>query len=345
MSEEALLQVLAWERALLASESVAEWLEACAAPPGGGDCRVALLLADPTFELRHLVSGQQAADAAAAPFAFVDGLAGLAPQFVALHGPWRGSFQAADHALLFPGVQGLRHLLMLPLRRGGNLAGVYCLAGAAAPPALAAADPLLLDHVATVLGACHERVFDHARLLRGGLVDALTGWHSSRYLQARLREEIARCQRHGVSAACLVVDVDRLRAINDAFGQRAGDRVLRELAQRIESQVRSSDAAARVGSDEFAVLLPDADLVGARPLAERILAAVRGPAVDLGGGHMRRITVSIGIAAVAPRPDEDRKTVSDQLLADAMAAMHGVKRRGGDGSGSAPAALTTAAVT
>jgi diguanylate cyclase (GGDEF)-like protein len=332
MTDESTRQVLAWERTLLASESVAEWLEACAAPPGDrtGDSRVSLLLADPTFELRHLVSGQQATEGASSPVAFVDGLAGLAPQLAALHEPWRGDFRAADHALLFPGIHGLRHLLMLPLRRGGNLVGVYCLAGALEPPALAAADPVLLDHVGTVLGACHERVFDHARLLRGGLVDALTGWHSSRYLKARLREEIARCQRNSVGAACLVVDVDRLRAVNDEFGQRAGDRVLRELAQRVESQVRSSDAAARVGSDEFAVLLPDCDVVRARPLAERILASVRAAAVDLGAGRTRRMTVSIGIAAVAPGPAEDRKTAADQLLAEAMAAMHRVKRRGGD---------------
>lgn len=334
MTDESTLELLAWERTLLASQSAAEWFAAVAAPPGSdrGDCRVALLLADPTFELRHLVHGQRTPGGATGPVAFVDSLVGVAPQLAALHGPWRGAFRAADHALLFPGVDALRHVLMLPLRRGENLFGVYCIAGAPAPPDLAAADPVLLEHVATVLGACHERVFDHARLLRGGVVDALTGWHSRRYLHARLREQIARCQRSGAGAACLVVDVDRLHAVNDEFGQPAGDRALREIAQRVESQVRASDAAARVGSDEFAVLLPDSDLSQARPLAVRILAAVRGSPIELGPGVARVMTVSIGIAAVKPDPAEDRKTAADQLLADAMAAMHRVKRRGGDGS-------------
>lgn len=333
MIDESTRQLLEWQRALLASASVEEWLDACASPPGAraNDSHVSLLLADPTFELRHLVSGQQSAQDGASPIAFVDSLEHLAPQIPVLRGPWQGDYCAADHALLFPGVRGLRHLLMLPLERGGHLAGVYCLASARESPALAEVDPRLLDHVASVLGACHERVFDHARLLRGGFVDALTGWHSSRYLKARLREEIARCQRRGVGAACLVVDVDGLRAVNDEFGQRAGDRVLRELAQRIESQVRASDAAARVGSDEFAVLLPDSSVGQAWPLADRILAAVRGSPVDLGRGLKRRITVSIGIAAVAPQPADDKKTVSDQLLAEAMAAMHRIKGRGGDG--------------
>jgi GGDEF domain-containing protein len=77
--------------------------------------------------------------------------------------------------------------------------------------------------------------------------------------------------------------------------------------------------------------MPDTEAPQGAPLAERILAAVRGAPVDLGGGLLRTISVSIGIAAVRPAADDDRKTSSDQLLADAMAALHRVKRRGGDG--------------
>jgi diguanylate cyclase (GGDEF)-like protein len=163
------------------------------------------------------------------------------------------------------------------------------------------------------------------------MVDELTGWHSQRYLHSRLREEIARSQRSKGSTACLIVDVDRLHSVNDDLGQPAGERALREVAQRIESQVRSSDTACHYGSDEFAVLMPDTEATQGTPLAERILAAVRSAPVNVGGGLLRPISVSIGIAAVRPAPDDDRKTTSDQLVADAMAALHRVKRRGGDG--------------
>jgi len=220
---------------------------------------------------------------------------------------------------------------MLPLNRNDQLIGVYSVATRAERPALADAGAPLLAHVGTVLAASLERLFDRARLLRGGVVDALTGWHTYRYLQSRLREEIARSQRSGGSTTCLIVDVDRLHSVNDDLGQPAGDRALLEIAQRIESQVRSSDTACRFGSDEFAVLMPDTEAPQGVPLAERILAAVRGAPIDLGGGLMRTINVSIGIAAVRPASADDRKTASDQILADAMAAVHRVKQRGGNG--------------
>ncbi len=150
-----------------------------------------------------------------------------------------------------------------------------------------------------------------------------------RYLQARLREELARAQRARGSVACLVADVDRLQSLNDELGHAAGDRALQEVAARIESQVRSSDAAARLGSDAFGVVLPSTDAAGAVPLAGRILAAVRGGAVETVGGP-RELTVSIGIAESRPEPGLDRKMLSDQLIADAIAALHRAKQAGGD---------------
>jgi two-component system, cell cycle response regulator len=188
----------------------------------------------------------------------------------------------------------------------------------------------LLDHAADVICASLERHLDRARVLRGGIVDPLTGWNSPRYLQARLREEIARAQRAQGSVACLVVDVDRLQSLNDELGHGAGDRVLQELAERIESQVRASDTAGRLGSDAFAVVLPATDAIQAAPLAQRILAAVRGAPVDTGTGQLRELRVSIGVAACRPQSAQDRKNVADQLVADAVAALHRAKRAGGD---------------
>lgn len=335
---ELLRPVLQWESALLSADSFAAWLEAAAAPPGAppGEAAVSLILADPTDELRHLAAGEGSSPESAVPVTFVDSLEGRAPQLGALHNPWSGAYSAADHGLLFPASVGLTHLLMLPLRRGGRLVGTCSVGGRGALPQLALADADLLGHVATVLSASVDRVIDRARLLRGGFADPLTGWNSARYLLARLREEVARCQRYGGSVSCLVVDVDRLQQVNDRHGQPAGDLVLREISARIESQVRASDAAARIGSDEFCVLLPSTDGPQAVPLAERILAAVaRGP-VGLGGGIERAITVSMGIATLAPAGSADRKALADQLVANALAALHRAKERGGGGYEVAP---------
>lgn len=324
--EEPLDRLLNWEREVLRAESLDAWLERVATTPDG--TRARLLVADATHEIRPLVLGDR--DQAPAPAVeMVPSLAGLAPQLLSMQGAWRGEYRAADHALLFPGESELRHVVILPLQRAGHLVGLYVAAAADAVP-FEGADTPLLDHAADVIIASFDRQLDRARVLRGGLVDPLTGWHSPRYLQARLREELARAQRVSHDVCCLVADVDRLQALNDRLGFRAGDRALREVAARIESEVRSSDAAARFGSGSFLVLMPATAAEQAAPLADRILAAVRSGPVDTGCGESCELRVSIGIAACRPAPGRDRKALSDQLIADAVAAMYRAKQAGGD---------------
>jgi len=319
--------LLAWERGLLQAESLDQWLERVVTTPDGASA--ALLLADATHEMRPLVLGNRDTPGAMPGVNFVPSLAGLAPQLLAMRTAWRGEYHLADHALLFPSAAGLRFVAILPLCRVGQVIGLYMAATAEAAP-FAGLDAALLDHAADVIVAGLDRHLDRARVLRGGLVDPLTGWNSPRYLQARLREELARAQRERSSVTCLVADVDRLQALNDELGYGAGDRALQELAARIESQVRASDAAARAGSDSFVVILPATEAVLAAPLAERILAAVRSGPVEMGGGERRDLRLSIGIAGCRPQPGQDRKILADQLIADAIAALHRAKQAGGD---------------
>src|SRR5690606_12847583 len=112
-------------------------------------------------------------------------------------------------------------------------------------------------------------VVNRARLLRSGFTDVLTGWHNRRYLQVRLAEELARARRDESTLVCLMLDLDHFKQINDTWGHGAGDEVLREVAQRVESQVRDSDVAARYGGEEFVILLPHTDVAAGRLLAER----------------------------------------------------------------------------
>jgi diguanylate cyclase (GGDEF)-like protein len=325
---EPLQRLLAWERTLLQAESLGAWLEVAAAPPGSGF--VHLVLADATHELQPLLRGTCEAAGDPLPVTFVPSLSSLAPHLPALRSAWRGHYHAADHALLLPGRAALRHVVILPLSRADHVVGLFNAASAAEPPPFDALDGAVLDHAADVLAASLDRQIERARGLRGGLVDALTGWNSPRYLQARLGEEIARAQREHGCLSCLVADVDRLQAVNDDLGYAAGDRVLQEVAARIESQVRASDAAARIGSDAFAVVLPNTDAPLAVPLARRILAAMRAGPVEAADGVPRDLRVSIGIAACRPQPGQDRKAVADQLVADSIAALHRAKRGGGD---------------
>jgi diguanylate cyclase (GGDEF)-like protein len=322
-------RLLSWERGLLQSDSLDLWLERAGTTPDGAEAR--LLLADPTHELQPLVQGcREANEGAGLAVHFAQSLAGVAPQVLAMRGAWRGEYHAADHALLFPERAGLRNVVLLPLQRSGQVVGLYTAATADDAVPFDGLGAPYLDHAADVLINSLDRHLERARALRGGLLDPLTGWHSSRYLQSRLREEIARAEREQCSVACLIIDVDRLQAVNDELGYGAGDRALQELASRIESQVRASDAAARIGSDAFAIVLPATEAARAAPLARRILEAVRSGAVDLGSGQLRDLRVSIGVAGCRPQAGQDRKNLSDQLVADATAALHRAKRAGGD---------------
>jgi diguanylate cyclase (GGDEF)-like protein len=185
-------------------------------------------------------------------------------------------------------------------------------------------------HLASVVAVCLENACNRARVLRSGLSDYLTGWHNRRYLNARLREELARAQRTGASVACMMIDVDLFKTINDSYGHAGGDEVLREVAARIEAHVRASDTAARFGGDEFTLLLPETALEDAVRLAERIRAAME-PVIEVLPGEAARVTLSIGVSAVGGAArGSDLKGLADRLLGEADAALYKAKAAGRD---------------
>ena len=185
-----------------------------------------------------------------------------------------------------------------------------------------------LSHLAAVASVCLENACNRARVLKSGLSDYLTGWHTRRYLNSRLREELARAKRRGGSLSCLMIDLDHFKGINDTYGHLVGDEVLREVTGRIENLIRVSDVAARFGGDELALLLPDTDAPSARVLVQRIQAAMAAP-VEFASGRTVAVTLSIGLAAAQPtRADADYKDMAEHLLAEADAALYRAKSAG-----------------
>ncbi len=323
-------EVLSWSNELLGARTLADLAAILARPPQ--DSRFAstalLVLADPRHHLRVLAAGEGATSS----LRFVDSLGGIAPAYASLHRPWAGAYCAVDHSLLLDPALECTHLALLPLPRGIALSGVYNVGSRGAVPAIATLAPEWQQHIASQVLAAAERLFQRAQLLRAGVVDPVTGWNSTHYLMARLREQVAACQRRAEPASCLVIDVDGLARVNERHGVTAGDRVLQEIGARVEAQVRSSDAFAHLGDDEFAVILPATAASLAVPLAERILGALRASPVAV--DPSLPMSVSIGIAGLEPtrlEANTDRKAVADQWLANARAALHEVKRAGGDG--------------
>ncbi|HSO99857.1 MAG TPA: GGDEF domain-containing protein, partial [Thioalkalivibrio sp.] len=158
----------------------------------------------------------------------------------------------------------------------------------------------------------------NGRLAQQAATDWLTGVANRRQLMKHAKRELARAQRNGTHLSLLCLDLDHFKTINDVHGHQAGDKVLKHVASAIEEHLRPTDLLARVGGEEFQVLLPDADIQQAGEIAERIRSILQDLEIRL---HDRvvRITVSVGCAQLN-RDGEDMDSlmrVGDQRLYEA----------------------------
>ncbi|MFP4137963.1 MAG: GGDEF domain-containing protein [Halomonas sp.] len=155
------------------------------------------------------------------------------------------------------------------------------------------------------------------------LTDQLTGLNNRRRLLQEAAQAFARSERQGVPLALLLLDLDHFKYLNDAYGHPLGDEVLVRFARLLEACARRMDVVARIGGEEFAILMPDSDIDAARRLAERILQAVREmPLPAPADGD--RLTASIGIAEARASGDFDR------LYAEADRRLYRAKELGRD---------------
>lgn len=171
----------------------------------------------------------------------------------------------------------------------------------------------------------HDHVAEaRAKLEQLSMHDELTGLYNYRYLHPRMNEEFKRAERYHDPLACLVLDIDRLQAHNDAGGRSYGDRVIRGVAEALRRCVREVDVVARFGGDEFLVLLPSTHFAGSVTVAERIWRDAGEFSQGLELPQPMRVTLSLGVALF---PSRDIRT-KDQLLRAADAALHHAKREG-----------------
>lgn len=126
--------------------------------------------------------------------------------------------------------------------------------------------------------------------------DALTGIGNRRMLMDRLKAEAARAERMDRPLALAVLDVDRFKAVNDAWGHETGDRALVEIARAIAHGVREYDVCGRWGGEEFMIIMPEIDVAGAAQVAERVRLAIAALQVA-GGDQALTLSVSVGVAA------------------------------------------------
>jgi diguanylate cyclase (GGDEF)-like protein len=155
--------------------------------------------------------------------------------------------------------------------------------------------------------------------------DQLTGLANRALLQDRLRQAVLRARRYRHKVALLVVDIDHFKSINDSLGHSAGDSLLVAAGQRLLSSIRETDTVARMGGDEFVVVMPDfKSMEDVRRCGAQIVRAASEP-IDVGDRKVR-ITVSVGVCTF-PDHAEDEK----ELFKNADAAMYVVKNNGRNG--------------
>jgi diguanylate cyclase (GGDEF)-like protein len=161
------------------------------------------------------------------------------------------------------------------------------------------------------LGAQADRLYELSAS------DPLTLLRNRRAFEARLREEFARSVRHGTPLSLLLVDLDGLKALNDAAGHRAGDEALMGVAAALRGGSRQTDVAARWGGDEFALLAPETGAEEASHLAERVR--------ELAGASGHGVSVSVGVSVLV---DPAQGGDAEAMVRAADAALYEAKRTG-----------------
>jgi len=162
----------------------------------------------------------------------------------------------------------------------------------------------------------------HERLEYLSLHDELTGLPNRRAFHRYVEEELARAERFTQPFGLIILDLDHFKQVNDRHGHQTGDRVLKLLAEVLREEVRTIDRPARLGGEEFAVLLPGTGLSGAHGVAERIRERMAREVTDLGKVALR-VTVSAGVAAYP-----DHGAGIDPLVAKADKALYVAKSKG-----------------
>lgn len=156
------------------------------------------------------------------------------------------------------------------------------------------------------------------------LLDPLTELYNSRYLHTRADQEVALFKRTGQNMALIMADIDHFKYVNDQYGHSVGDIVLQQVAKVMQNTTRKIDVVARVGGEEFTMLLPDSTTKGAMVLAERIRERIASTPIVLPDGRTINVKISLGVSST----EEFSPDVFTELYESADNALYRAKRDG-----------------
>ncbi|MEP6901571.1 MAG: diguanylate cyclase [Actinomycetota bacterium] len=178
----------------------------------------------------------------------------------------------------------------------------------------------LLETVSRIASDAISKSIYHAETETRALTDPMTALPNARSLQIQYEKEVARADRNGSRFQVLMLDLDGFKAVNDTFGHKVGDKLLRELSKVMRGQLRDYDFLARYAGDEFVAIIPETDEISVEELCQRIEKSVSDFILPVGDGKFARVGISIG-AATYPSSGE----TIDQIIIAADKAMYNVK--------------------
>ena len=145
--------------------------------------------------------------------------------------------------------------------------------------------------------------------VQAAITDKNTGAYNNAYFLHYLKNELKRADRQNYPVSLLMLDIDDFKLVNDRHGHLAGDKVLREIAAKLDQSIREIDVLARFGGDEFAIFLPFTQKENAAGIAERIRLAIENFAVAVNDQASLTLSISIGVAGYAPGVDTAQDVV------------------------------------
>lgn len=245
--------------------------------------------------------------------------------------PWLGEFEERLHRRHFPvSRQGLKSVALLPLSRRGKHIGLLAFGADDATRFDPELGTEFLQRLTAIIAICVENSLNFERLRQLGLRDPLTHLFNRRYFLERLLQAMNVAMRSEQPIACIYADLDSFKKINDTYGHPAGDVVLCETARRISRQLRIGEVVARMGGEEFAVMLVGAPLADATAVAERIRIAMAETPFNLPGNKRIQVTLSAGVAQWRADLASASMQAVDELLARADRALLNAKQQGRD---------------
>ncbi|MEK6699735.1 MAG: diguanylate cyclase [Nitrospirota bacterium] len=230
------------------------------------------------------------------------------------------SIRASDNEELrkkMPGMEreGIRSVLAVPISSRGTAFGAIAVYSDR-KNRFSEQDEELLATIGSQVGVAVENARLYEKTLELAHEDALTGLANRRRLMEVLSKEVTRASRYNTPLSMLMIDLDRFKQFNDAYGHLKGDELLKKFAALLMKKIRSTDTAGRYGGEEFCLALPNTPIKGAVVIAERIRKAVEGLKINVENNSSPvGATISIGVAEFAQREtDEDLIRAADAAL-------------------------------